>query len=306
MERWTTPRTPDGRPDLQGIWTTQTFTPLQRPDRFAGQEFLTAQGVDPVERRGVRASPGPKKMQRNDVTSRCRPDLTHYDNAMWLRTQRPKGLSSRRTSLIVDPPDGKIPPRTPEAQQRAAAQLERSGYDSYANRPLAERCLVWAQEGPPRLPPPYNDIYQIFQVPGYVVLFPELAEQPRPHHPHRRPAAPSGTRSPVVGRLDWPMGWRHADRRYDQLHRPGRLSGLRRGPPCGRAIYPRRCRHGSVRVHARRPDDLGAALERGDPDGSAATAGSSSTPYHEGNYGMRNTLRGARAADRRAAAEAVR
>ena len=169
-ERWTAPRTPDGRPDLQGIWTTQTFTPLQRPDRFAGQEFLTqeeaaeltevltAQGVDPL--RGgafAQALAEDDAEQRRNTTVQT--DPTHYDNAMWLRTVRPKGLSSRRTSLIVDPPDGRIPPRTPVGQERAAAQRELRGYDSYANRPLQERCLVWAHEGPPMVPPPYNDIY---------------------------------------------------------------------------------------------------------------------------------------------------
>ena len=113
-EPWTAPRTPDGRPDLQGIWTTQTFTPLQRPDRFAGQEFLTeeeaaqltevltAQGVDPL--RGgafAQALAEDDAEKRRDTTIQT--DPTHYDNAMWLRTTRPKGLSSRRTSLIVDP-----------------------------------------------------------------------------------------------------------------------------------------------------------------------------------------------------------
>ena len=180
-DRWTPPRTPDGHPDLQGVWTTQTYTPLQRPARFAGQELLTeeevaeltqlltAEGVNPLAG-GVLAVEDDERRERVSQS-----DPTHYDNAVWLTTSQPKGLSSRRTSLIVDPPDGRIPSRTPDAEARAAARREARGFDSYENRPVQERCLVWTHEGPPMLPPPYNDLYQIFQTPGYVVLFPEMA-----------------------------------------------------------------------------------------------------------------------------------
>jgi hypothetical protein len=67
-----------------------------------------------------------------------------------------------------------MPPVTPEAVARAAARRAAAGFDSYENRPLQERCVVWAHEGPPMLPPPYNDLYQIFQTPGYVVIAPEI------------------------------------------------------------------------------------------------------------------------------------
>ena len=197
-DSWTVPRTPDGHPDLQGIWTTQTFTPLQRPDRLAGREFLTeeeaaeltelltAQGVDPLARNLLAEE---SEEERRDRTRQA--DPTHYDNAVWLTTRRPKGLSSRRTSLIVAPPDGRIPPMTPQARERAAARAAARGFDSYENRPFSERCLAWTHEGPPMLPPPYNDLYQIFQVPGYVVILPEMSNNAvriiptdgRPHLP---------------------------------------------------------------------------------------------------------------------------
>jgi len=181
---WTAPRTPSGQPDLQGIWTTQTFTPLQRPDRYAGREFLTEEeaaeltklltqeGVDPLAGAIFAADDEERSNRIHQV------DPTHYNNAVWLTTNRRKALSSRRTSLIVDPPDGRIPPLTPEGQQRAAARRAASGFDSYENRPLQERCVVWTHEGPPMMPPPYNDVYQIFQTPGYVVVFRELATNP--------------------------------------------------------------------------------------------------------------------------------
>src|SRR6266566_2696735 len=178
---WTAPRTPDGHPDLQGTWTTQTFTPLQRPARYAGKEFLTdaeaaeltklltQEGVDPLAGGifGLTDEERRNRIRQNDPT--------HYNNADWLTTPQPKALSSRRTSLIVDPPDGRIPPLTPEGKQRAAARTAMVGFESYENRPLQERCVLWTHEGPPMLPPPYNDILQIVQTSDTVVVFRELA-----------------------------------------------------------------------------------------------------------------------------------
>ena len=185
---WTAPRLPDGRPDLQGYWTTQTFTPLERPDYLAGKEFFTeeaaaalqqqfaAEGVDPVARSAINLEEPEAREQRLRQTK----ENIHYDNAIWLGTSVPKGLSSRRTSLITDPPNGRIPPLTPKgAAQVAGDQLRRAQrlthFDSYETRPLMERCIVWTHEGPPILPPAYNDIHQIFQTPDYVVIFTELA-----------------------------------------------------------------------------------------------------------------------------------
>ena len=187
------PRTPDGRPDLQGLWTTQTFTTLERPDHLAGKELFTAEeaaalqqqftaeGVDPSARDAINIADAEARKKRLSQTNR-EPGYIHYDNAIWLRTAVPKGLSSRRTSLITDPPDGKIPPLTQEAKRRAAAEAEASrqpsAFDSYETRPLPERCIAWAHQGPPILPPAYNDIHQIFQTPDYVVVFTELSTNP--------------------------------------------------------------------------------------------------------------------------------
>ena len=310
-DRWTVPRTPDGRPDLQGVWTGQTFTPLQRPERFAGQEFLTeeeaaaltevltADGVDPL--RGgafTQALAEDDAAKRRDTTLQA--DPTHYDNAMWLRTARPKGLSSRRTSLIVDPPDGRIPRRNQEGRQRTAAQRGRRGYDSYANRPLAERCLVWAHEGPPMLPPPYNDIYQIFQIPGYVVLFPEMANNPariiptdgRAHLPQRvRQWSGDST-----GR------WEGDTLVVDTTNFTDRTAFQ----GSGEALHTveRFTRVGADAILYEFTVDDPTTWDRSwsveipmvQTDGRLYEY-----TCHEGNYGMRNTLRGARAADRAAA-----
>jgi feruloyl esterase len=184
-DTWTATRTPDGHPDLQGIWTMHTFTPLVRPARYAGQEFLTEEQaaelatllsqdeVDPLAAGifGASDEDRRKRVVQNDPT--------HYDNALWLATPDLKPLSSNRTSLIYDPPDGKIPPVTPDAGQRAAAKRAAGGFDSYENRPLQERCIMWTHEGPPMLPPPYNDVLQIIQTPGYVLVIREMETAPR-------------------------------------------------------------------------------------------------------------------------------
>ena len=106
-KKWTGPKTADGQPDLQGIWTTQTFTPLQRPPRYANQEFLTEQeaaelsklltqgGVDPLAGDIFGAS---DEQRRNRIHQT---DPTHYNNADWLTGTQPKGLSSRRTSAWI-------------------------------------------------------------------------------------------------------------------------------------------------------------------------------------------------------------
>ena len=191
---WTPARTPDGQPNLQGTWTMATYTPLERPAALAGKEFfteeeaakltelLTADGVDPLARTVLAAE---DEEQRRDRTRQSKENI-HYDNALWLTEKRHKSLSTRRTSLIVDPPDGKIPPLTPEAQKREAERdkassflsdnIPRQSFDSYETRTLQERCLVWRHEGPPMLPPSYNDRLQILQAPGYVVIFQEMRD----------------------------------------------------------------------------------------------------------------------------------
>jgi hypothetical protein len=193
---WTAPRTPDGHPDLQGIWTTHTFTPLQRPARYADQEFLTEQEaaelsalltqdqVDPLAAGifGLSDEERRKRIVQNNGT--------HYDNALFLATPDLKPLSSNRTSLIYDPPDGKLPPVTAEGRERAAARRAAIGFDNYENRPLQERCIIWTHEGPPMLPPPYNDALQIVQTPGHVVVARELASAPRVIPTDGRPHLP--------------------------------------------------------------------------------------------------------------------
>jgi hypothetical protein len=183
-------RTPWGDLDLQGRWTNDTFTPLQRPAHLAGKEFfteeeaaeltrlLTADGVDPLAGNVLNEQNEERRRER----VRQSKENIHYDNAIWLTATRPKGLTSRRTSLIVDPPDGRIPPMRPEAQKREAdraAAMKGRVFDGPDTRPLSERCIIWPHEGPPLIPPVYNNIYQIFQTPGYVVIHQEMTHNAR-------------------------------------------------------------------------------------------------------------------------------
>jgi len=213
------PRMPDGRPDLTGIWTTQTFTPLQRPEQFAGRallteeematltKVLTAPGVDPLRGRAFADALSSDSGRRLAATAQD--DPTHYDNSMWLRSPDPKGLSSRRTSLIVDPANGRIPSRTAVGRGRARRRQFERGYDSYQNRPAQERCLVWNHEGPPMMPAPYNDLYQIFQTPDHVVVFAEMAATIPSDYCNRWRAPSVASYPPVARPLDRPLGRRH-------------------------------------------------------------------------------------------------
>jgi hypothetical protein len=175
--KWTPPRTPDGQPDLQGVWTNNTVTPLQRPKELAGKEFYTEAELAELQRRqderlALNEIEGEPPANHSGVPG-APPERVHYDHAQfgldWLQTTI---NWNRRTSLIVGP-EGTIPPLTPEAQKRraaAAAKEEGHEFDGPENRPLAARCLARPNVGPPLLPTRYNSNLQIVQSPGYVAI----------------------------------------------------------------------------------------------------------------------------------------
>ena len=166
------PRTPEGKPDMQGEWTNQTFTPLERPAQYKDKQFFTAEEAEAVAKKGIEDV---KDVPRGEEV-KSDADI-HYDDGIWLLEHYEKG-AMLRTSIITDPPDGRIPALTAEAQKRnqarAAARKGIGPFDSAQARGLSERCIYWAHEGPPILPTGYNSNLQIHQGPQTFVVIPEM------------------------------------------------------------------------------------------------------------------------------------
>jgi len=172
---WTPQRTADGQPDLEGVWTNSTLTPLERPAEFAGKEFLTAQEAADYVKRLLQQVNSDRRDGGADA------DVGRSYNEFW-RDRGNNLVGDRRTSLIVDPPDGRIPPLTPEARKRveaARAYLRDHATDGPEGRSLAERCIAWTTAGPPMLPGPYNNDVQILQTREQVVILNEMIHDAR-------------------------------------------------------------------------------------------------------------------------------
>ena len=180
---WTTPATPWGDPDLQGIWDFRTITPMERPAELAGKAVLTAEEAADFEARENR------RLNRDlvdpEVGGAIYPPESEGGvvpyNEFWY--DRGNALvEDRRTSLIVDPPDGRIPPLTAEAAARTTA---RSAYlrdhpaDSWHDRSLGDRCILGFNAGPPMVPSAYNNNVQLLQTPDHVVLLNEMVHNAR-------------------------------------------------------------------------------------------------------------------------------
>ena len=199
-QTWTPPRTSDGQYDLQGIWDFSTITPLERPSALGDKQVLTAEEARAFEeaenRRQNRDLIDPEKGGVNYPPGGVVP----Y-NEFWYE-RGSTVIETRRTSLIVDPADGRLPPFTAEAQKRVDAQdldaretqLGRVSAESWEDRPLQERCLVGLNEGPPMTPGAYNNHVQIFQTAGYVVLLTEMIHSARIVPLNGRPRLPSALR----------------------------------------------------------------------------------------------------------------
>jgi len=163
-----------GQPDFQGIWTNATITPLERPKELADKEFFTEKEVAEYEKRVLEES----NKDRRDGSAEA--DVGRaYNDSWWDRGT--KVVPTRRTSIVVDPPDGRVPPLTADAQKAAAARAAalRRPAAGPEDRGLPERCILWPTAGPPMLSSAYNNNYQILQTPGYVVIFIEMIHDVR-------------------------------------------------------------------------------------------------------------------------------
>jgi len=305
---WATPRTPWGAPDLQGLWNYNTLTPLERPSELEGRASLTDEEVEQALQTAARRAVDD-------------PQLPDY-NAFWSESNAITHIAADKpTALIVDPPDGRLPPLTPAAQAREAAWratwrrpirvpflIEFLFGPNPARGPedfgLSERCLVSYSAGPPIMPGANNSYLQIFQTPGQAALFTEMIHDARivpldgrSHLPPSIPQWHGDARGRWEGdslivestnfswkRFSFNIGMINAVGSGETLHLTERFTRL--GPDTLRYEYtvddPVTFTRPFTAVHAMQAVD-GPIFEYA---------------CHEGNYGLVNSLTGARAQER--------
>ncbi|MEX2272510.1 MAG: hypothetical protein WD690_13640 [Vicinamibacterales bacterium] len=186
--KWSAPRTPDGQPDLQGVWTNATLTPLERPAAMAGKAFLTEAEAAAIEKRTA---------ENRAASDKFGPLASGSYNRFWY-DDGTTVLSTRQTSLVVDPPDGRVPVR-PSAEARRDDYAARNG-DSYEFMSPWDRCITRGIPGS-MFPAGYNNAYQILQTPGYVTIVYEMIHDAR--------IIPLDSRQPRSSRMQSWMGDAH-------------------------------------------------------------------------------------------------
>jgi hypothetical protein len=301
VKAYTAPRTPDGHPDLQGIWTNTTITPLERPKNVTKEFFTREEALEAAKRAAMEEAEQTEPGTVADV---------HYDFTQFGldRSQGAMALNLR-TSLIVDPPDGRLPPLSAEGERRAAARAaarkSRGGpHDAVQNEPLGARCILMDRNGPPMLGGAYNNGYQIMQAPGYVMILTEMLHDVRIIPLDGRPHLPSNVRQ-------WTGSYRghwegqtlvvETTNLTDKFAFQGASENMRLTERFTRVA------EDTIRYQFRVEDpatwtkpwsaevlwkkDIGPLFEHA---------------CHEGNYGLYNTLAGARVEEKRAAEEAAK
>ena len=295
---WKTARTPDGQPDLQGFWTNSTYTPLQRPKNI-NKEFFTKEELDAIIKKAATE-------EGEQTTPGTRPDV-HYDFTQF-GLDRSQGVLALtlRTSMIVDPPDGRLPPLSDEGKKIAAARAEarkRMGgqFDQVQNEPLSVRCIHMDRVGPPMLPGAYNNTYQIVQTPGYVMVLVEMLHDVRLIPLDGRPQLPSNVRQ-------WTGSYR------------GRWEGetlvVESKNFTDKTVFQGASENMRLTERFTRTDENTIRYQFTVEDPSTWTRPWSAELFmkktngpifehacHEGNYPLANTLAGARAEEKRAAAK---
>src|SRR5262245_62053050 len=188
---YTVPKTPDGVPDLQGYWTNNSYTPLERP-KGVEKEFYTLPELRAVEKKNA-------EREEEQTTPGTIADV-HYDFTQFgLDRSQTRLVDNLRSSVITNPENGLMPPVNAEGQKRAADRAEArkkqgAQYDQVQNIPIGSRC-VFMNAGPPMMPPAYNPAYQIVQGQGYVMILIEMLHEVRMIPTDGRSHAPSGVRS---------------------------------------------------------------------------------------------------------------
>jgi hypothetical protein len=192
---WTPPRTADGKPDLQGIWTDNTLTPFERPKSLGSKEFYTDQEIAELTKRIRDARPG-ERIEGAELGA-ANPQEIRYDLEIYGFDRNKLRFQSKRTSLIVGQ-EGVIPPMLPQARQRNADRVAKNKgheFDGAENRPLSERCIMMGQEQIPMVPAANEgNLLQIVQGPGYVTLLHEIDHSTRVIPTDGRPHVPPNIR----------------------------------------------------------------------------------------------------------------
>lgn len=287
------PRTSWGQPDLQGVWDFRIATPLERPEELAGKEILSdeeaAAVIQQLEDRWTQLGEGSAT------------DPGAY-NQFWFDYGK-SVTEDRRTSLIVDPPDGRIPMHTSQAKVRAEASRERRREhpaDSWEDRGIAERCILGFNAGPPMESSAYNNIMQLFQTPDFVVILNEMVNDSRIVPLDGRPHLPSDVRQ---WRGDSRGRWEGETLIVDTMNFTGKTQF--RGSGETLHLVERFTRvDGDTLVYEYTVEDP-ESFER--PWTVSMPMTRSTEPVfeyacHEGNYGMEGILAGARADERDAMA----
>ncbi len=216
--KYVVPRTPDGHPDLQGIWANRSVTPFERPKSMAGKGVLTAEEVAAIEKRSFESTDRDRRGGAKET------DLARAYNDFWNERGAPP-RATNRTSLVIDPADGQLPPYTSQAVDKFAAWAKVTGKvggaatlvgprllaggtseegvidglaggadgrgvpsDSPEERGLGERCVSF---GVPRLPGGYNNNVQIVQTAGHVAVLSEMGYETRVIPLDARPHVPA-------------------------------------------------------------------------------------------------------------------
>jgi len=189
---WAPPRTPDGKADLQGIWTDNTLTPFERPKGLSSKEFYTDQELVEITKRAREG----ERLDEAELGA-ANPQAVRYDLELYGFDRTKLRFSSNRTSLVIGP-EGVVPPMLPQARERnaeRAAKLKGHEFDSHEQRPLSERCILMNQERIPMTPGANEgNLLQIVQGQGYVSLLHEIDHSTRVIPTDGRPHVPQNIR----------------------------------------------------------------------------------------------------------------
>jgi len=295
---YTPPRTPFGQPDLQGFWTNATYTPLERPDDVTQAFYTPEELAERLARAAARESAQTVLGTTADV---------HYDFTQFgLDRSQSTFAEDLRTSLIVDPPNGRIPPMTAEGKRRnAEREAARGGrWDSAQDNQLDDRCIIMRGSGPPMMNTSYNSNYQIVQMPGYLMILVEMIHDVR--------IIPLDGRPQPHSRLRQWMGTSRGRWEGDTLVvETTNFNG--KNPFWGSSENMRvierftRVAEDSIRYTFTVEDESTWVRPwTGELQMKATQGPLFEHACHEGNYGLYNTLVGARLEEQRAAEEAKR